>query len=128
MRVLHVAQPVDGGVAGVAVDLVADQHGRGWDVSVAWPPSGLLPDVLRKNDVQIHEWSATRSPDLDTIGEVRALAAILRTVQPEVVHLHGSKAGLAGRLAIRGRTPTIFQPHLWSFQADLGITIRPARL
>lgn len=128
MRVLHVAQPVDGGVAGVAVALVADQQRRGWDVSVACPSSGLLPDLLRKNDIQTHGWPATRSPDLATIAEVRALARILRTVQPDVVHLHGSKAGLAGRLAIRGRTPTIFQPHLWSFQADLGITVRPARL
>jgi glycosyltransferase involved in cell wall biosynthesis len=34
-----------------------------------------------------------------------------------VVHLHSSKAGLAGRLALRGRTPTIFQTHAWSFLA-----------
>jgi glycosyltransferase involved in cell wall biosynthesis len=128
MRVLHVAQPVDGGVAGVAIALAVDQHQRGWDVSVACPSLGLLPDLVRKNDVPLHEWSATRRPGLATIGEVRSLVRTLRAVQPDVVHLHGSKAGLAGRLAVRGRIPTIFQPHLWSFQADPGLTVLPARL
>jgi glycosyltransferase involved in cell wall biosynthesis len=42
--------------------------------------------------------------------------------------LHGSKAGLAGRLAVRGKRPTLFQPHLWSFQAQPGLTVRPARV
>ena len=125
MRVLHVAQPVDGGVAGVAIALAVDQHQRGWDVSVACPSLGLLPDLVRKNDVPLHEWSATRSPGLATLGEVRSLVRTLRAVQPDVVHLHGSKAGLAGRLAVRGRIPTIFQPHLWSFQADPGLTVLP---
>ena len=38
----------------------------------------------------------------------------------ELVHLHSSKAGLAGRLALRGRLPTLFQPHGWSFEAVNG--------
>jgi glycosyltransferase involved in cell wall biosynthesis len=45
------------------------------------------------------------------------LSRILRRLDPEVVHLHSSKAGLAGRLAVRGRRPTVFQPHLWSFRS-----------
>jgi glycosyltransferase involved in cell wall biosynthesis len=39
-----------------------------------------------------------------------------------VVHLHSSKAGLAGRLAVAGRRPTIFQPHGWSWLATRGRT------
>lgn len=34
-----------------------------------------------------------------------------------MVHLHSSKAGLVGRLVVRRRVPTIFQPHAWSFLA-----------
>jgi glycosyltransferase involved in cell wall biosynthesis len=37
------------------------------------------------------------------------------------VHLHSSKAGLAGRLALRGRRPTLFQPHGWPWQAGGGL-------
>ena len=36
---------------------------------------------------------------------------------PDVVHLHSGKAGLAGRLVVRDRVPTVFQPHAWSFLA-----------
>ena len=55
---------------------------------------------------------------------VRSARDLLRNLRPDVVHLHSSKAGLAGRLALRGRTPTIFQPHLWSFQVAGGV-LRP---
>ncbi len=36
------------------------------------------------------------------------------------MHAHSAKAGLAGRLAVRGRVPTVFQPHAWSFDAVQG--------
>ncbi|MFF9667539.1 glycosyltransferase, partial [Streptomyces althioticus] len=42
---------------------------------------------------------------------------IVRAAVPDVVHLHSAKAGLAGRLAVRGAVPTVFQPHAWSFAA-----------
>jgi glycosyltransferase involved in cell wall biosynthesis len=127
MKVLHVAQPVDGGVAAVVASLVMDQRERGWAPTVACPSHGLLPDLMRKSDIPVTEWSATRSPGFRTLSESVRLSRIVRQVQPDVVHLHGSKAGLAGRLAVRGKLPTIFQPHLWSFQSQTGITVRPAR-
>jgi glycosyltransferase involved in cell wall biosynthesis len=66
----------------------------------------------------VHPWPATRSPGPATLTETTRLRAILRATAPDVAHLHSSKAGLAGRLALRGEVPTIFQPHLWSFQAE----------
>ena len=63
------------------------------------------------------EWSAHRAPGAATTRELLALRRVLRSVRPDVVHLHCSKAGLAGRLALRGRLPTIFQPHGWSWLA-----------
>jgi glycosyltransferase involved in cell wall biosynthesis len=126
MKVLHVAQPVDGGVAGVVASLAADQQTRGWQPTVACPSQGVLPDVLRKTDIAVREWTATRSPGPRTAIESHSLSGIIRAVQPDAIHLHGSKAGLAGRLAVRGTLPTIFQPHLWSFQSEPGITTAPA--
>ena len=40
---------------------------------------------------------------------------------PDVLHLHAAKAGLCGRLAVRGRRPTLYQPHGWSFYAADGL-------
>jgi glycosyltransferase involved in cell wall biosynthesis len=64
-----------------------------------------------------HVWDATRSPGRATREETRRLAAIIAAVDPDLAHLHSAKAGLAGRLALRGRRPTVFQPHAWSFEA-----------
>ncbi len=127
VRVLHVAQPVEAGVARVVVDLVTEQVGRGWEVALACPPDGWLPSAARATGARVLPWRATRQPGPGVPGEVRRLRAVLREVDPDVVHLHSSKAGLAGRLAIRGRRHTAFQPHAWSFLASggpLGATSR----
>ncbi|KJK52331.1 glycosyl transferase [Lentzea aerocolonigenes] len=116
MKVVHVTQPVEAGVAKVVLDLVNAQRAAGWDVHVICPPDGWLPDQLK----QIHPWRATRSPRT-ALGETWRLRKLLRELRPDVVHLHSSKAGLTGRLAIRGKTPTIFQPHLWSFRLSDGL-------
>jgi glycosyltransferase involved in cell wall biosynthesis len=119
-RVLHVSQPVDAGVAVVVADLVEHQCSLGWDVHLACPPSGWLLGRLAHAPVTVHAWPAGRTPGPSVAREARALAAIVRTAAPDVVHLHSAKAGLAGRLAVRGRVPTVFQPHAWSFHAAAG--------
>jgi glycosyltransferase involved in cell wall biosynthesis len=119
-RVLHVAQPTDAGVARCATDFAADQLARGWDVVVACPSDGPLPGWLAGAGVRHRAWEASRSPGASTLAETRSLARLVADVDPDLVHLHSSKAGLAGRLAIRGRRPTVFQPHAWSFDAVTG--------
>jgi glycosyltransferase involved in cell wall biosynthesis len=120
LTVLHVAQPVDGGVPRVVVDLVEDQVSRGWRVIVACPASGWLADAARAHGAEVVRWEAGRTPGLSTITQARHLARVIRRTQPSLVHLHSSKAGLAGRLAVRGSLPTVFQPHAWSFDAVHG--------
>jgi glycosyltransferase involved in cell wall biosynthesis len=117
LSVLHVTQPVDGGVARCVADLVADQAGRGWRVGVACPPGGPLLEHVRAAGVEHLAWRARRSPSGRVPVETRAISKIAQTWAPDLVHLHSSKAGLAGRLALRGRRPTLFQPHAWSFFA-----------
>lgn len=119
MRVVHVSQPVEAGVAAVVLELAAAQRERGWRVDVACPP-GWLADRVRDVGVRVHPWSATRGPGPSVAAETRRLKDVLDKLDPDVVHLHSSKAGLAGRLAVRGRRPTIFQPHMWSFQSATG--------
>jgi glycosyltransferase involved in cell wall biosynthesis len=115
--VLHVTQPTDAGVAVYVAALCSDQRARGWDVTVACPDGGRLADDLAFRGIRRIAWQANRAPGASTAAEALRLRRSLDGVRPDVVHLHSSKAGLAGRLAIRGRLPTVFQPHGWSWLA-----------
>lgn len=124
ISVLHVAQPTEAGVAAVVLQLVGDQQERGWAVGLACPEDGWLGERARALGVATFPWPATRSPGPATVTEVHRLRTIVGRVRPDVVHLHSSKAGLAGRLAVRRRLPVIFQPHMWSFLATTGAMTR----
>jgi glycosyltransferase involved in cell wall biosynthesis len=104
-------------VAEVVATLVADQVVAGWDVSVACPPDGPLSGRVGKAGATVHPWPASRPVGAAALDEARRLAGLISRVRPDVVHLHSAKAGLAGRLAVRGRWPTVFSPHAWSFEA-----------
>jgi glycosyltransferase involved in cell wall biosynthesis len=120
LTVLHVAQPTDGGVAGYLVAACRDQLARGWDVAVACPPDGRLATDLTALGATWLSWPARRGPGTDARDESRRLAGLIARHRPDVVHLHAAKAGLAGRLALRRRRPTLFQPHGWSWFAVSG--------
>ncbi|MCA9073547.1 MAG: glycosyltransferase family 4 protein [Planctomycetaceae bacterium] len=120
MDVLHVTQPTIAGVKRVVLDLVKDQSQRGLDVAVACPSDSSMTDALDELCVRHIPWTASRSPGPSVLKETWALRRIVRNLNPKVVHLHSSKAGLAGRLAVRGSIPTVFHPHGWSFLAVNG--------
>jgi glycosyltransferase involved in cell wall biosynthesis len=124
-RTLHVSQPVEAGVPAVVAALVADQLARGDDVHVACPPGAGLAATVTGLGAVHHSWAATRSPGATVPDEVRRLRQIIDQVDPDVVVLHSAKAGLAGRLALRGSRPTVYAPHAWSFEA-VGGPVRTA--
>jgi glycosyltransferase involved in cell wall biosynthesis len=120
ISVLHVTQPTEAGVGGFVSSLVADQAARNFAVHLACPPGSRLSATGVTAGADFHAWPATRSPGATLAIEAIRLNRIVTAVQPDLVHLHSSKAGLAGRLAVRGRLPTIFQPNAWSFEALRG--------
>ncbi|MGW0759329.1 glycosyltransferase family 4 protein [Streptomyces sp. NPDC002814] len=120
-HILHVTQPVEGDIARAVTDLVAAQLAAGLRVTVACPEGGTLAEGLRALDCTVLRWDATRSPGHRLPDEVRRLTLLLREVRPDLVHAHSVKAGVAARLAVHGRMPTVFQPHAWSFAGADGV-------
>ena len=119
LHVLHVSVLTTGGVATVAGSYVRDQVERGWNVTVACPSRGDLGYAAREAGATVRWWRS--EPDDSTLlGAVGRLSRIVTETQPDVVHLHSGRAGLAGRLVVRDRIPTVFQPHAWSFLAARG--------
>jgi glycosyltransferase involved in cell wall biosynthesis len=125
LTVLHVTQPVHGGVARVVTDLVRALRRDGTRTVVACPPGGVLGDEAAAAGAEIVAWQAGRGPGRAVLRETADLARIIREVAPDLVHAHSAKAGLAARLAVRGRIPTVFQPHAWSFEAVGGAASLP---
>ncbi|MER5551842.1 glycosyltransferase family 4 protein [Streptomyces sp. NPDC002793] len=117
LTVLHLVQPVDGGVARVVTDLVAEQVRAGLRPVVACPPEGPLAAGASDAGARVYAWPAERAPGPRLGQEIRTANRLIRACAPDVIHTHSAKAGLAGRLAVRGRIPTVFQPHAWSFEA-----------
>jgi glycosyltransferase involved in cell wall biosynthesis len=117
LHVLHVSVPTSGGVATVATSYVRDQVERGWNVTVACPSTGDLGYAAREAGATVRWWRAD-ADDSTLPGAVARLNRIVNETRPDVVHLHSGKAGLAGRLVVRDRIPTVFQPHAWSFLAS----------
>ena len=126
-HILHVTQPVEGGVARVVTDLVRAQLAAGLRVTVACPQDGTLSDALR--GAGLHGAALGGDPLAGPPTSRRGTAVgpdRVGTCGRDLVHAHSAKAGLAARLAVRGRIPTVFQPHAWSFEAVGGVTARLA--
>lgn len=118
VRALHITQPTDAGVANVVLALAAYQHQQGLDVVVASPRSDAFEAALSELGVRYAAWPASRGPlTRSTWSEIKAVRKLVAQYEPDFVHLHSSKAGLAGRLAIRRSVSTLFQPHAWSDEA-----------
>ncbi|MFE9256173.1 glycosyltransferase family 4 protein [Streptomyces sp. NPDC006879] len=122
LTVFHLVQPVEGGVARVVTDLARAQTEGGLRVIVACPPGGELAHAAARAGAKVLAWPASRAPGATLAAETRRVRRLVRHVQPEIIHAHSAKAGLAGRLAVRGTIPTVFQPHAWSFDAVSGAT------
>jgi glycosyltransferase involved in cell wall biosynthesis len=126
-RVLHVSESTVGGIGVFIHDLALDQVARGYQPAVAVPDSGPLLDELVAGGVRVFRWNATAQPGPTVPRELAWLARIVGRFDPALMHLHSSKAGLAGRLLTRRRRPTVLQPHSWSFFAKEG-RVRDATL
>ncbi|MGA4801649.1 glycosyltransferase family 4 protein [Streptomyces lavendulocolor] len=127
LTALHVVQPGDGGVARVVTDVIAAQLDLGMRVAVACPPGTPLALAAGARGAEVHPWRAGREPGPRLVAESRRVAALVDLVRPDLVHAHSAKAGLAARIAVRGRIPTVYQPHAWSFEAVDGVTGALAR-
>jgi glycosyltransferase involved in cell wall biosynthesis len=116
-RVLIVSQVTVSGVAVCVRHLVRAAIDSGYDVTVACPSTGDLAAWTEKEGGKWESLEMRRSPhpgDLLTVLRVRRLAR-----DSALVHLHSSKAGAVGRLALaslgRKRPPSVFTPHGWSW-------------
>ena len=116
-RILIVSQATVDGVAVCVRDLVEAAVDAGYQVTVACPATGKLPTWVQQRGAAWERLEMRRPPHLGDVLAVMRLRRLART--HDLVHLHSSKAGVVGRLAVASlgprRPPVVFTPHGWSW-------------
>ncbi len=131
LRIVHVFRAPLGGLFRHVIDLSVEQAARGHQIGLYFDSGG---DSARVRDaiaripggpalgVGVHPIS--RSPSLSDFAAMRNFRGWLRQVRPDVVHGHGSKGGLYGRLSsvldIPGKPVHAYTPHGGSFNYQPG--------
>jgi glycosyltransferase involved in cell wall biosynthesis len=99
-------------------DLAAAGVGARFDVAVACPSSGELRGAVQAAGAEWIPLELRRQPGPWDAVAVAGLRRVARG--HDVIHLHSSKAGAVGRLALAGlrhRPASVFTPHGWSWLA-----------
>lgn len=119
-RILYIiTRPILGGAQKNVLDLITGFH-HSYEVHLAAGFHGHLTESVAKLGVPIHILpNLIRT--INPLSDAQAIAEcynLIKTLNPDLVHLHSSKAGLIGRIAGRlQRTPVIFTAHGWGFSS-----------
>lgn len=119
-KVLFIVEAMGGGVFTYIVDL-ANELAESHDMYIAYSVRPQTPKNYREyfhaaiHLIEVKNFTRSINPlkDMKAILEVKRIA---RDVQPDIIHLHSSKAGVIGRIAFNGKNvPLFYTPHGYSF-------------
>lgn len=119
-KILHVVEAFGGGIFTFLVDLV-NNTSNDFDITIAYGKREQTPENFEcyfNNNVKFIEVtnfarSINLKKDIKSFFEIKR---IIKEVNPDVIHLHSSKAGFLGRFAANGkRIKMLYNPHGFSF-------------
>lgn len=119
-KILHIVEAMGGGIFTYIVTL-ANALCEEYDVTIACGVRNETPenyqDYFDKRVKLIYVEHFSRSVRLNNdLRATKELKKICNEINPDIIHLHSSKAGALGRLFLRGRAQKMFYtPHGYSF-------------
>lgn len=119
-KVLYVVEAMGGGVFTYIVGL-ANELAKAYDMYLAYAVRKQTPEDYESYfDERIHLVEVKNfAREINPIKDVKAffeIQKIAKAIQPDIIHLHSSKAGALGRWAFNGKKiPMFYTPHGYSF-------------
>ncbi|MGV6858606.1 MAG: glycosyltransferase [bacterium] len=131
MKYVHCVEAFSTGILSWLSDVISGQVKAGHRVTVIHslrPETPANFSTLFPDEVDFVYLPMQREVCLgDDFRSIRSLLSILRSIQPDVVHLHSSKAGAIGRMALfmmpaASRPAGVYSPHgLASGRSDISL-------
>ena len=124
MKILHIAQILQGGTASHMCELLAFQA-REWGEGCVHvlAPEDQISYLDGLQDCTVRTFPSSGRDPASLIAFGRALARALEETRPDIIHLHGTYAGLVGRIVAAfgrsARTPIVYCSHGWSFNMQV---------
>lgn len=119
-KILHVVEAFGGGVFSYLVGLSKVLIEK-YDIYIAYSVREQTPDDYERCfDDRVHLIRVKNfRRKIDSVSDLKAffeLKEIAKKIEPDIIHLHSSKAGAIGRFAFNGRKiPIFYTPHGYSF-------------
>lgn len=114
VRILHIIRPAEGGMRGHLLALAEGLKKSGYDIEVACPGDTALAREIQAQGLAVHYINLVGplNPVIDCQCMIQ-LHKIMRQGEYDIIHFHGAKAGLVGRIAaISARCPrTVLTVH-----------------
>ncbi|HMO28699.1 glycosyltransferase [Enterovirga sp.] len=131
MRILHVFRAPLGGLFRHVLDVTRGQIARGHEVGIFCDSTTggpradeVLAELAPGLRLGLHRVPMRRLPHGTDITALASLTRVYRSAKPDVIHAHGSKGGLHGRLVtVPGqdrKTVRAYTPHGGSFNYNPG--------
>jgi len=83
-------------------------------------PGGWLADQAAHDGVHVHMFNNERGRR----AIVSDIEQVYATIQPDVIHCHGVRAGILARLARHAKAQMVYTEHLWTNDFHLQSTLR----
>lgn len=119
-KILHIVESLGGGIFSFLVDLVNNTDDE-FDITIAYGIRVETPENFKSyfsnniKFIEVKNFTRNINPikDLKAFFEVKK---IIKEENPDVIHLHSSKAGFIGRFATNCKKKTmLYNPHGFSF-------------
>lgn len=118
-KILHLVEAFGGGVFTFLVEL-SNSMSEDYDIVIAYAKRKQTPENFKeyfnKNIKFIEVKNFTRSIGVKDFKACKEVKQIIKQENPDIVHMHSSKAGIIGRLVISSKSRKLFYtPHGYSF-------------